>query len=79
MTHTDIKKSLYKQNPTANFMGARKGHLTYNAIVSSDPQPLLVWFDIPFSDVGDGKFFAKMDSKLLIRWLVIYGTENENV
>lgn len=78
MTHADIKKALYRKNPQASFMGASKGHLTYNCMLLAEgSEPMILWFEIPFIDIGDGRFFANMDSKLLIRWLVVYGTENE--
>lgn len=72
MTHTEIKKELYKQNPQAKFMGASKGKLNYMAVLPAEEK---VWFEIPFTDIGDAKFYPIMDSKLLIRWLVVYGTE----
>lgn len=78
MTHNGIKKELYKKNPKATFMGATKDHLTYNCLLGIfDEKPVILWFEIPFTDIGDAKFYSEMDSKLLIRWLVVYGTENE--
>lgn len=71
MTHTEIKKALYKQNPQANFMGALKGHLNYYLLLDTKH----IWFEVPFTDIGEAKFYPVMDSKLLIRWLVVYGTE----
>jgi len=74
MTHTEIKKELYRQNPLAHFMGAKKGHMHYRTILVDEKH---VWFEVPFTDIGDAVFYPDMDAKLLIRWLVVYGTENE--
>jgi hypothetical protein len=76
MTHTEIKKALYKQNPSADFMGASKGKMSYLTLLP--PNEEKIWFEIPFKDLGDAKFYPSMDSKLLIRWLVVYGTEENN-
>ena len=66
----EIKKALYKQNPTAKFLYAKKGNLYYGTeIPALDGVGFsLILFTIPFSDIGDGEFLNKMDAKLLIRW-----------
>lgn len=77
MTHTEIKKALYRKNPSADFMGASRGRMNYLTLLP--PSDTKIWFEIPFSDIGDAKFYHMMDSKLLIRWLIVYGTEEEAV
>lgn len=72
MEKNEIKKALYKQNPEAKFLYAKKGNLYYGTQI-----PALdgvgfsgILFTIPFSDLGDAEFLPEMDAKLLIRWIV---------
>lgn len=71
MTHNDIKKELYRRSPQADFMSAQGGQLHYSLLLDEKT----IWFAIPFTDIGDAKFYMTMPAKLLIRWLVVYGTE----
>jgi hypothetical protein len=66
MNKTELKKALYKQKPEARFSHIRKGNAYYYA----DLEECRVHFEIPVSDMGDADFNAKMDGKLLNRWIV---------
>jgi hypothetical protein len=69
MELNDIKKVLYKENPTATIKQIRKGTAYYSAQVASIAK--VIRFEIPVDDMGDADFLAHMDSKLLIRWIVL--------
>ena len=66
MNNTEIKKQLYKQKPDADFQFIRKGIAYYYA----DLIEQRVHFEIPVNDMGDADFTARMDAKLLCRWLI---------
>lgn len=70
----EIKKFLYKNNPTAILDYIKKGVLVYRARVSKETEDDIevneVVFSVPVDDLGDAEFLPVMDSKLLIRWLV---------
>lgn len=69
MELNDIKKVLYKENPSAILKQIRKGTAYYSAhVVSLDT---VIQFQIPVEDMGDADFLSSMDSKLLIRWIVL--------
>lgn len=65
MELNEIKKELYKQNPDAHFYYIRHGDAHYY----TDLNGQRIYFDIPVIDMGDADFGARMDSKLLIRWI----------
>lgn len=71
MDINEIKKEIYKQKPQADFHRASNGILYYTTAVNYESAIKIVRFDIPFSDIGDAKFFPKMEAKLLIRWMNI--------
>ena len=66
MEITEIKKSIYKQNPKAILMYIRKGNCLYETVLLEGEK---MHFSIPISDMGDADFFSEMDAKYLIRWL----------
>lgn len=69
MELNDIKKTLYKENPSAVLKHIRKGVAYYSShIVSTDK---VIQFEVPVNDMGDADFLTHMDSKLLIRWITI--------
>lgn len=71
MEKNEIKKALYKQNPTADFQYIRKGNAYYSTKINyQTPNEFLVTFEIPVEDMGDADFFAEMESKLLQRWIM---------
>lgn len=67
----EIKKSLYRNNPTAVFLYAKKGHLYYEAIWDGMIRTKKVSFMVPFEDIGDAVFNSEMPAKLLIRYIVL--------
>ena len=67
MEKNELKKALYKQNPTAGLVFIRKGTAYYRCNLEDGT---LVQFEIPISDMGDSDFHNEMDSKYLIRWIV---------
>lgn len=69
MELNDIKKALYKENPNAIIRHIRNGFAYYSANIES--ADIMVKFKIPVADMGDADFLPTMDSKLLIRWIVI--------
>ncbi len=73
MTNTEIKKELYKQKPTANFLYIRKGVAHYDATIKIGEliiESQKIFFQVPVSDMGEADFTPTMDAKLLNRWLV---------
>src|ERR1700759_3728895 len=69
MILNDIKKHLYKQNPTAKLSYIRKGQVYYIAYIrekEENDHMKTVIFEIPFQDMGEATFFDEMESKLLI-------------
>lgn len=67
MEKNEVKKLLYKHNPTATITHIRKGVAHYIAMIHNEHE---IRFEVPVSDMGDADFFKQMDSKLLIRYLV---------
>ena len=72
MEKNEIKKLLYKKNPVAKLEGIRKGLAYYSCYgVKMDNDYLIkINFEIPVTDMLQGDFELKMDSKYLIRWIV---------
>lgn len=67
MTLNEIKKQLYRVNPFAHFISAKKGNLYYEYITEDN---MVVLFVIPFSDMGDAAFGKVERAKHLIRYIV---------
>lgn len=65
MNKIEIKKALYKQNPTAKFGFIQNGTAYYTAYTTD----YKLEFEIPIKDMGEGKFATEEPAKLLIRWL----------
>jgi len=73
MEKNEIKKALYKQNPTAKLDYIRKGNAYYSTVVDyvvAGMTGVLIRFEIPVEDMGDADFGAEMESKLLQRWII---------
>lgn len=71
MEKNEIKKALYKQNPTAKLDYIRKGKAYYNTIVEDvNAGSVFIKFEIPVEDMGDADFGVEMESKLLQRWII---------
>ena len=70
MEKNDIKKWLYKNKPTADLIQVTKDYLNYVVHLKDEETSLVVRILIPLSDIGDASFFPKMESQLLIRWLI---------
>lgn len=66
MTKNDVKKELYKQNPKAALLLVDKDGVHYEGSLKNGQ---VLYFSVPFNDLGDAKFYAEMDAKYLIRWL----------
>lgn len=70
ISKNDINKMLYKQNPKAKFVRFQSNNLYYGTFIELEDKSMQeVVFEIPATDVGDGKFWRDEDAKLLIRWL----------
>ena len=67
MELNDIKKRLYKENPTANLIQVRDAKLNYST--SLDNGNTVILFTIPMEETKGADFFSNMDSKHLIRWI----------
>lgn len=67
MMSNEIKKVLYKEKPTAYFKQIEKSIITYHCNTSLGD----VYFEVPFSDIGDVPFKLTMEAQLLICWLII--------
>lgn len=66
MEKNELKKLLYRENPTAKLKFIRKGSAYYTAKTND----ITIDFIVPISDMGDADFFDEMDGKLMIRWIV---------
>lgn len=66
MTTNEIKKSLYKENPQANFLHLSKGNAYYACTIGG----VYILFEVPVSEMGDSRFWPQMDSKFLIRYII---------
>lgn len=64
MDISEVKKLLYKEDPTAKFVMIRKGVAYYIVHI-----PIIIMFEIPVSDMGDADFFYEMKAKHLIRYI----------
>ncbi len=67
MNKNEIKKALYRENPTAQFIETYSDIFYYIAILENGE---FVYFNVPVSDIGSAKFKNKMEAKYLIRWMV---------
>lgn len=70
MELNDIKKALYKEKPWAFFEYVDKDGVHYHATLENNTY---IRFTIPTNDLGDAKFFQRMEAKYLIRYI----TSNE--
>lgn len=74
MTISEIKKALYKQNPPARLQYILKGNAIYLATITAEGENYstykVIYFQVPVSEMGDTKFEQRMDSKLLIRYML---------
>ncbi len=68
MELNDVKKQLYKEKPEAKFSHAGKGGLLYYCLLFAGTK--MIYFEIPFSDIGDASFLAIMPAQQLIRWII---------
>jgi len=66
MEKTEIKKALYKQNPTATLLFIQNGVAFYETSLDDGT---VIYFDVPVSDMGEAKFMAEVEAKFLIRWI----------
>lgn len=66
MELNEIKKRLYKENPTAELRFIGKGKVYYKAVINNI---FNVYFKIPFAEMGDTTFELTMPAKHLIRWI----------
>ncbi len=76
MTVEQIKKELYKQNPTARIMFVQDSVVRYCASVEFEGEKNIVVFEIPTTDMGNTAFQREEPAKLLIRWLCSYHFNN---
>jgi hypothetical protein len=67
MSLNEIKKSLYKEKPKADFVRIKKGKAYYAAVIN---QSQYIGFEVPVEDMGDAEFCDTMDAQLLIRWIM---------
>jgi hypothetical protein len=70
MELNEIKKLLYKENPNAQLMQINKQYLCYRTKVPQEDKTLYIHFAIPIHDIGDADFYAEMEAKYLIRWII---------
>lgn len=70
MNTNEIKKVLYKEKPVAilckPFLGSNNQVKNYRASTSLG----IIYFTVPFSEMGEKIFEDELPSQLLIRWMV---------
>lgn len=69
MDTTEIKKKLYKMNPTAYLIKIHKGIAYYQSSWMEDGGVVRIGFSIPMDDMGEAPFEKEMEGKLLARWI----------
>ena len=72
LKRTKIKKLLYLQKPEADLQYIQNNEAIYIAEVRIDtdiPTTKKLIFTVPVSDMGNTRYTAKEDAKLLIRFL----------
>ena len=62
MELTELKKELYKTDPTAELLSVRKDGILYGCYLSH--------FLVPLSEIGEVIWQPEMKAKLLIRYIV---------
>lgn len=72
MTHTEIKKALYKNKPKAMLTHIRNGIAYYHAFIEMElsGNSVEVKFEVPCGDMGEADFLPMMQAQYLIRWLI---------
>jgi hypothetical protein len=65
MDINEIKKFLYKENPTANLWQVRKDGIVYTSAYNE----MTLLFLVPLEEIGEVVWDEKMPAKLLIRYL----------
>jgi len=75
MKTNEIKKLIYKKNPTAELDMIRGGNLYYLTsfevgMIDKTVVNQIIAFEVPISDIGATDFFPTMPAKHLLRWIV---------
>lgn len=75
MELNEIKKALYMDKPIAELVSATKEGIRYGALCQfihhyEIVDPKVIYFFIPFSDMGDAVFHQQEPAQLLIRYLI---------
>jgi hypothetical protein len=77
MELNDIKKEIYKQQPSAYLESINKDGIHYMTQVlapgsenDESAEYIDVFFAIPFNDLGDAVFVERVAANHLIRWIV---------
>ena len=81
ITPLEVKKLVYKQQPNASLYDLHLGTACYTASIEIDQITTAIRFDIPVTDMGDGRFYPEMEAKFLLRWLkpLVVGLNNMTV
>ena len=66
----DIKKTIYKEKPKAELLLIDKEGIHYECSLMSAGGEV-IYFKVPFEDIGDAKFLYHMEASLMIRYLVV--------
>lgn len=78
MKINEIKKELYKQKPSAQFVNYQHGILHYTTIIRVPnviPSDMNINFEIPVADTDTADFRAVEPAQQLIRWLKIFSDQ----
>lgn len=83
METNEIKKRLYKENPKAYFLEARKDGLVYTVLLNEPlsyradvfeekltTEVILIRFIVPLNELGETIWKKEIEAKLLIRYLI---------
>lgn len=73
-TLIEFKKGLYKQKPTAYLMKVDSAGIWYKAMLKYKNEEdmeisNMIYFVVPFNEIGDATFEPEMESHLLIRYI----------
>lgn len=66
MSTVEVKKALYKRNPTAFLKKIQYEKAYYTTSI----EECALDFEVPCNDMGEAEFLPQMPAKLLIRWIV---------
>ena len=77
MELNEIKKTIYKEKPSAEIIHVKKDGILYDCQIDGDQTNeagrllyMRVYFLVPLTDLGEAPFLRYMPAQLLIRYII---------